>query len=167
MPSSDYDINEQIGHLKRIREEKEANQREQQLAKDRAINVDDLSARFHSVGEVQLPLPTLLSEMMINRRFGSIEKVNFDDIAQLGAVIYFLENGSDATMANISSEQLNAAIYERIGNIELHQKEAYQECLLQIYLAVKKKSNLYQIQFIRNFLENLPVPDSAAAGAKH
>lgn len=159
-----HDVHEQMEELGRIRKEKEAAQREQQLAKDRAVNVDDLAARFHSVGKVQLPFPTLLSERMINKRFGSIEKVDFDNVDHLGAVIYFLENGADATMANISAAELDTVIFERIAKIDVYQKEEYQECLLQIYLAVKKKSNLYQIQFIKNILEKL---QAAPAGAKH
>lgn len=152
-----------LDRLKEVREKKQALKRQQRAAKDRHLAVEDLARRFHRVGKVELPFPTLFSQDQLTRYFGDLEQIDLSNPSHLAAVVWFLENAGNADIDRLTRDEKQAAIMARMAKISLEQLDETLECVTQIFLAIKKKSTQAQIQSLQEILRLLGNPAAAAA----
>lgn len=159
---------DKIAQLKDVRKKKEEYYRQKRIAKDRALQVDDLVRRFHRVGKVELPFPSLFTQEQLKKYFGDLEKIDLSNAAHVAAVVFFLEHSDDVSIMRMTHTELEEAIMARMSKIPFEQLNEYIECITQLFLAIKKKSTQYQISMLENLLKtmgiNLKDPEPAAAG---
>ena len=129
----------------------------------REVELADLTRRLHQVGKVSLPMPTLFSLNMMERFFSGIEKIDLQNNFHVAAVRFFLNNGMNAPLAEMSAKDLERAIYREMGDIPLAQLPETVECINQIFLAIQKKTVEQQKQKLEHLLETLQI-DPGTAG---
>lgn len=145
-----------IDRFKKIREEKEQARHQRRAAKYRAVNVADLTTLFHSVGKVQLPIPTLLSDHLIRNYFGNYNSIDLTDPKHLAAIVCFYENGNKPAFGSMNREQLDAEIAKTMAGISgAMQTEYYIECITQINLSMQKKNLQQPQQMLEQMLRTL------------
>ncbi len=154
----DTKILEYLDRFKEIREKKAALKRQHKVARRRAVNVSDLTARFLRVGPITLPIPTLLTEQLIKTYFGEWDTIDLSDPKHLAAVVTFYENGGNRDFGGMDKTALEEKVIETMTRVELSQHaEYYQEAITQINLALQKKNLLYQKTLIQETLETLGI----------
>lgn len=136
---------------------------QRRAAKYREVSVADLTARFHAVGKYSLPIPTLLSNHLIEKYFGGYDNIDLSQPQHLAAVICFYENGSKPEFGSMNREQLDAEIAKRMATISTaQQSECYIECITQINLALQKKNLQHPQQMLEQMLQMLASQPSGA-----
>lgn len=146
-----------VDRLKKIQQDKRARQEENRRARQRATSINDLAARFHQVGEVKLPYPTLFALGQMEQYFGQLDRIDLNQLEHVAAVSFFLRNGADASIASLPPADQRKAILSEMAIIPAEALPEYQECLSQIFLALKKKSIQYQTAFLKHYLASLGV----------
>ena len=153
-----------VDRIKQIQKKKRALQEESRRARQRATSVNDLAARFHQVGDVKLPYPTLFSLGQMELHFGKLDRIDLNQFEHVAAVAYFLKNGGNADISSLQPVDQKRAILAEMASIPAEALPEYQECISQMFLALKKKSIQYQTAFLRHYLDRLGVDLPAEDG---
>lgn len=153
-----------VDRIKQIQQKKRALQEESRRARQRATSVNDLAARLHQVGEIKLPYPTLFALGQMEIYFGKFDRIDLNNLEHVAAVTYFLRNGGNADIASLQPASQKKAIFAEMACIPAEALPEYQECISQMFLALKKKSIQYQTAFLKQYLAGLGVALAAEDG---
>lgn len=152
-----------LDRLDQIKKDKLRDLRERSARRTRALNVEDLTRRFHELGSVRVPYPTLFAKVQIERHYGGMEKIDLSRDDHVAGVLWFFENGENPEIADWPREKIEAAIARRMVGMSLAQVPEYAEAVIQIMLAIKKKSNADARRVLETIQTLLGNPASPAA----
>jgi len=133
--------------------EKKFNRQHEMLSVDENERIADLVAKFHQVKEISLPYPSLYGKVVLDHYFGDLNNIDLGKPLHVAGVVFILENQDDETHVVKSKEQLKALIIKRSQKIGLHELQHYQQCVHEIFTAIKKNSINWQIEYLDNLAE--------------
>lgn len=124
-------------------------ERRLRLDRERQVRLADLTARTHSAGKITLPLPSLYALQWLSEYFGDLDKVKMEQIRDLAAVVWILENQHEpAAVSSLSREQTKAVIEARMSDIPASRLVDYQACVDDMFSHIKKNSVQRQIEIL-------------------
>lgn len=144
-----------IEKLNKVKQDKQAWFKQRRLQAGQSARVEDLVRKFHQVGKISLPYPTVFADDMIKSYFGDYDKINLNENKHLAALVFFLRNGGTAEIASLPKPELEARIDATMAEIRLDERDDYIYCISDLYLALKKKSVLDQKAVLLNFARTM------------
>lgn len=152
-------IRSALDKAKALWEKQQQKRRERQLAKESAVRLGELEARFHRVDNVVLPFPTLYALQWLDAYIAPIDDIDINNLRHFGAVVFILEHQDKVDeLAKMDKAAIQRAIDRQLSEIGTEAHFKYILCIQEILYAVKKNyinemSSLLQKQ--KSFLENL------------
>ena len=103
------------------------------------MRLEDLTKKYHTVGGVQLPDPTLFALNWLEKRFGDLERISLTNLDHLGAVVFILRHQNDSDMVQrLTPQQVADRIAQTLSGIAAHTQPHYVACIAEIFAALKK-----------------------------
>ena len=134
--------------LKEMRKKKERVQAE--AVKQR---IDDLFIKFYEFEpDIRIPIPNQFADAQINRRFGGMDKVDFEKNEHLAGLLFILENQQTDKLMHMGSAEFEEAVNKTMQTIPLPLREKYQLALIETFTAVKKNSIRQQQDILQQAL---------------
>ncbi len=144
-----------IKDLKKIQQDKLKLREKQRLQKESANRIEDLFVRMHKVGNISLEIPNLFAQTQLERYFKEIGDIDLNNPKHLAACIYFFNNQTDITIAQMSHSEIDEKIQQEMVKIPLEQLDEYIYCVYEIMAAIKKKTVKSQVQMLEDLLEKI------------
>lgn len=135
-----FDLKKALGIHERIK--KRRGKKDEDARHKQAARIENLFIEFYSFSaDVKIPIPNAFSEMIIDRVFGGLDRIEFENKEHLGMVLFILENQKDKGLIDIDRDALRRKGTERMMDVPVPLIEEYQKALFEMYAAVKKNSN--------------------------
>lgn len=126
--------------------------------KEKAGNrrIEDLFVKFYEYNpEIRLPIPNLFANSQIQKQFGGMDKINFENDEHIARLLFILRNQENDVLVNTSPEDQEKAIRKIMMEIPASQKEHYQRALFELFTALKKNSIRRQKEIMQEVLQIL------------
>lgn len=139
--------------------------------KSRQIRLADLSAKVHKVGNIVLPLPTVLAMDFVEEYFGSLDKISLENAKHVFTIVWAFENVNENNVdaiANMSKKDIEIAVKKRMAQVSavnvlfneqsklsISEFNSYVLAVEDIFTMIKKNSLQDQIQVLENTLKVL------------
>lgn len=160
------DFFEKFAKAKEALAKKQEKRREEQEEREKQIRLEELYVKFHEVGPVKLPLPSLYALKWLDERYGDLEKIDLSSFNQLAAVVWILENQHRAgELGSLGAMEIEAEINKRISEIDAALHLPYLAAVQEIFHVLKKNYLQQQKQLLEPLLDLLD-RDSSPPGAK-
>lgn len=135
------------------------------LDRERRIRVEELYSRFHTVGNVRLPFPSLFALKWLDERFGDFDGIDLSKSAHLAAVIWILENQAAVDEVHaMGKAEIEAAIDRQAAEIPASLHLNYVAAVQDIFTVIKKNYLHHQRQILEE-AKALLDSDSTPPGA--
>jgi len=150
MTSNFFDMLEKAQTLYKDRR---AERLQNKIARDERFRAIVLDAKFHAVGRVQLPLPSLYALDWMNAYFGDLDNVNLEKPRHLAAVVWILRHQEFAHDLPGADPDIERKIGDVASQIGIHEMPEYVICITEIFERIKKKLNRSAISHLEKILE--------------
>ena len=128
---------ENLDRIKKIQQEKF--EKFKQRKKDRRLS--DLFVKIHVYNkDVQVPIPNVYAIAEIERVYGSMEKVDFNNPKHLAEVLVILENQQDPKFDFLPKQEREELRVKRMQSIHAAQFENYVKAIHEVFYSLKKNS---------------------------
>ena len=142
------DVRQVIEKLKQLKEKKRRKQSRQRI--------DQLFEKFyHFDREVKIPYPNLYAHAQIEKHFGGLENIDFENDEHLGWLLFILRNQENDILEQYGPQEKEKAVQKILQEIPLNQRERYQRALFEMFIALKKNSLRIQREILQETLEIL------------
>ena len=129
------------------------------------IRLQDLHLQMHQVDDVSLPFPNLFAMSWLNKRLNGIDNLNLQNLDQVAAVIWILENQVKPEEITVMTEtEIRQAINTRASEIPVTMHMKFLVCIQEVFEYIKKN---YSMQTERLLEETLAMlrSDFSSPGA--
>lgn len=154
---------ENLERIKKIQQEKFG--KFKQRRKDKRLS--DLFAKIHVFNkEVRVPIPNVYAISEIERVYGGLEKVDFNNPKHLAEVLVILEHQQDVKFDFLLEEERQRLRVERMQSIHAAQFENYVKAIHEVFYILKKKDIRTQREILEQTLALLDGAKLSSTSAK-
>jgi hypothetical protein len=137
--------------IKKIREKKEEWKGKRSVERIKAMSLM-MEKHFSFNNKINIPYPNLWAEAEVQKRFGGVQNVDFDDPAHIAEMLFILEKQHNDVIPNLTEEEYGQKIREKMQIIPSAQKANYGRALYEMYAALKKNSIAQQRAILQEAL---------------